>query len=97
MKARRRPKKYIFGLAITDRAELVRVVNVKRERRRRRTSRFSGRLRNDAKPSHFTRESEQGENNKENRNDETQEPSKQDDMPIHGGIPMSRTVLPTRA
>ena len=29
MKARRRPKKYIFGLAITDRAELVRVVNVK--------------------------------------------------------------------
>ena len=27
---------------------------------------------------------------------ETQEPSKQDNVPIHSSIPMSRTVLPTR-
>ena len=103
MKARRRPKKYIFGLAITDRAELVRVVNVKRERRRRRrtrTGRFSGRLRNDdAKPSHFKpMKTNKGKTLKrtENQMSEIQEPSKQDDIPIHSSIPMSRTVLPTR-
>jgi len=35
MKVRRRPGKYIFGLSITDRAELVRVVDIKRQRKRR--------------------------------------------------------------
>lgn len=95
MKSRRRPKKYLFGLSITDRAELVRVVNVKRQRRK-----GTGRFIKKSKPStrHFTRI--RTIKATENNTSEIQEPSKTEERIIINGPsknhPISRSALPKR-